>query len=411
MRSNGKIYSTTESKNNRWLTSLHKAFIPEGLIKSSQNAVNGLFKEHDIQGEIIQQSPKWAQFTIISLIGTATFAIGWLAIAKTDEVVTVTGKLEPLGSVRVVQMPLGGIASEILVQDGDEVKAGQVVMRLDAETTQQRLNSLQESQRLKTLQLSLKEIELEQYLLINTEEESMITKNLELQETIVDRFNTLNKQGGASEIQYLQQKNRSLELEGKLKQVRVERLRQQAFQQQQIKQLKAELEELNARITESIVNLRYQVLKAPVDGVVFDLQPRGSGYVARGTETVMKIVPHDTLQAKVEIPSSHIGFVKVGMPADLSIDSFPATDFGVLKGEVKSIGSDALAPSQLDNRPEYRYPATVELAKQQLVVKEGQELPLQVGMSLTSNIKLRKVSYLQLLLGTFQDKVDSLREL
>ena len=43
--------------------------------------------------------------------------------------VTVTGKLEPLGSVRVVQMPLGGIASEILVQDGDEV-AGQVVMRL-----------------------------------------------------------------------------------------------------------------------------------------------------------------------------------------------------------------------------------------------------------------------------------------
>ena len=196
------------------------------------------------------------------MIGTATFAISWLAIAKTDEVVTVTGKLEPLGSVRVVQMPLGGIASEILVQDGDEVKAGQVVMRLDAETTQQRLNSLQESQRLKTLQLSLKEIELEQYLLINTEEESMITKNLELQETIVDRFNTLNKQGGASEIQYLQQKNRSLELEGKLKQVRVERLRQQAFQQQQIKQLKAELEELNARITESNVNLRYQVLSA-----------------------------------------------------------------------------------------------------------------------------------------------------
>ena len=55
---------------------------------------------------------------------------------------------------------------------------------------------------------------------------------------------------------------------------------------------------------------------------------------------------------------SHIGFVKVGMPR-CSIDFFPA-DFGVLKGEVKSSGSDALAPNQLDNRPEYRYPATVE---------------------------------------------------
>ena len=124
----------------------------------------------------------------------------------------------------------------------------------------------------------------------------------------------------------------------------------------------------------------------------------------------MKIVPYDTLQARVEIPSSEIGFVKVSMPADISIDSFPATDFGVLEGKVKRIGSDALPPSQIDNRPDYRYPAMIQLDSQQLNLKDGRELPLQVGMSLTSNIKLRKVSYLQLLLGTFQEKVDSLRE-
>ena len=33
-------------------------------------------------------------------MGTATFAIGWLAIAKTDEVVTVTGKLSRLAPCR-----------------------------------------------------------------------------------------------------------------------------------------------------------------------------------------------------------------------------------------------------------------------------------------------------------------------
>ena len=144
---------------------------------------------------------------------------------------------------------------------------------------------------------------------------------------------------------------------------------------------------------------------------MFDLKPRGEGYAAQGTETVMKVVPYDTLQARVEIPSDQIGFVKAGMPADLSIDSFPATDFGVLEGEVKSIGSDALPPSQQDNRPEYRYPALIQLDSQQIALKGGTKLPLQVGMSLTSNIKLRKVSYLQLLLGTFQDKVDSLRQI
>jgi hemolysin D len=113
----------------------------------------------------------------------------------------------------------------------------------------------------------------------------------------------------------------------------------------------------------------------------------------------------------VEVPSRDIGFVRVGMPADISIDSFPATDFGVLEGTVKSVGSDALAPDQQEQRDEYRYPTTITLSSQQLKIKSGRALPLQVGMSLTANIKLRKVTYLQLLLGSFQDKADSLREI
>ena len=44
-------------------------------------------------------------------MGTATFAISWLA-GKTDEVVTVKGKLEPIGSVQVIQLPMGGIVLE-----------------------------------------------------------------------------------------------------------------------------------------------------------------------------------------------------------------------------------------------------------------------------------------------------------
>ena len=380
-------------------------------IKSAQDLVEGLFKERDTEGEVIQQSPRWMRATTWGLIGTATFAIGWLSFAKTDEVVTVSGKLEPLGSVQVIQMPVGGIASEILVKDGDEVKKGQIVMQLDAETTQQKLDSLKESQRLKTTQLALKQTELQQYLLLNDEETRMLARNLELQKEVLSRYKMLNEQGATAELQYLEQLNKVAETDGRLRQARVERYRQKATQDQQIQQLKSELEELQARITETSVNLRYQALRSPVNGIVFDLKPRGEGYVAQGTETVMKIVPYDTLQAKVEIPSKQIGFVKVGMPADLSIDSFPATDFGVLAGSVKSVGSDALPPSQQDNRPEYRYPAMIQLDSQQLKLKDGKQLPLQVGMSLTSNIKLRKVSYLQLLLGTFQDKVDSLRQI
>ena len=379
--------------------------------RKAEGYFENIGKKTNQNGEIVQQSPFWARSTLLGLMGSALFAMGWLALAETDEVVTVTGKLEPKGSVQDVQMPLGGIASQILVKDGEEVTTGQIVMHLDAEATEQRLDSLKESKGLKILQLDLKNTELEQYLLLNDTEISMLQRTLELEEEILSRLKTLNKEGATSELQYLQQLNKVSETKGKLGQVKVDRLRQQAAQNQQIQQLKAEIADLVSRITETSVNLRYQSLRSPVDGIVFDLQPRGKGYVAQSTETVMKIVPYDTLEANIEIPSNQIGFVKVGMSADLSIDSFPATDFGVLEGEVISIGSDALAPSQIDNRPEYRYPASIRLSSQRLKLKNGQELPLQVGMSLTSNIKLRKVSYLQLLLGTFKNKADSLRQL
>ena len=125
----------------------------------------------------------------------------------------------------------------------------------------------------------------------------------------------------------------------------------------------------------------------------------------------MRVVPFNALEAKIEIPSRSIGFVQKGMQADISIDSFPASDFGVLEGTVTQLGSDALPPDPSKQKTQHRYPATIQLSSQQIKLKNGQELELQPGMSLNANIKLRKVSYLQMLLGSFQDKADSLRRI
>ena len=162
-------------------------------------------------------------------------------------------------------------------------------------------------------------------------------------------------------------------------------------------------------MTEITVNIRYKDIRSPVDGVVFDLKPTGLGYVAQSSEPVMKIVPYDALLAKVNIDSSDIGFVRAGKQVDISIDSFPANDFGVIEGTIDRIGSDALPPNQRENF--YRYPAMIKLNTQQLKLRSGKQLPLQAGMSLTANIKLRKVTWLQLLLGGFRDKTDSLKQL
>ncbi len=379
--------------------------------KKGQNALEQAVKSSDHDESVLQQPTHWMKAITWGLIGTTAFGVGWLCLAKTEEIVVATGKLDPLGAVKEIQMPVGGIAEEILVEDGDQVKAGQILMRLDTETSSQQLKSHVQSISLKEKQLELKLLELKRYQQLNDETISMLNQNLKLELEILSRYEDLAKQGASSELQFLQQRNKVQEVQGQLTQNKVDGLRQAAILNQAVQQMKSELSDLQAKRTEAEVTLKYQALRSPVNGVVFDLQPRSSGYAAQSTETVMKIVPYDKLQANVEVPSRDIGFVRVGMPADISIDSFPSTDFGVLEGTVKSVGSDALPPDQQKQRDEYRYPTTITLSSQQLKIKSGKSLPLQVGMSLTANIKLRKVTYLQLLMGSFQDKADSLRQI
>jgi HlyD family secretion protein len=378
------------------------------IVRRAQNAIERRVQtSHEEMA--LQQSRFLARAITWALLGTTAVGLAWLALAKTDEVVVASGKLQPIGDVKTIQMPVGGVLETMLVKDGQRVSQGQVLLRLDNEATLDRRESLRTTITAKQAQLRLKEVELARYLNLNDTEQTVTRQNLVLETEILQRLEGLKVVGASAELQYLQQRNKVREVEGELAKLKVDRLRQIAIIEQSLEQIKGELADLGSKLTELQVNIRYQDVRSPVDGVVFDLKPTGPGFVAQGSEPVMKIVPFDALQAKVEIESSDIGFVRVGRPADISIDSFPATDFGVLLGTVKRIGSDALPPDERNQT--YRFPATIALDTQQLKLKSGKSLPLQVGMSLTANIKLRKVTYLQLLLGEFKDKTDSLKQI
>ena len=302
------------------------------------------FARSDTNEVVLQQSRFWASAITWVLMGGTAFALGWISIAETDEVVIAMGKLVPKGGVTDVQMPLEGIAKEILVKEGDYVSKGEVLIRLDTDMTQTKSDSLK--------------------------------SNLKLNKEIQKRLALLVKEGAVSEIQYMQQKEKVQDLEAEIK--------------------------LNE------VRLKYQEIISPLSGIVFDLKPKGPGYVAQTSQPVLKIVPTNNLIAEIEIDNRTIGFVQPGKFAEISIDSFPASDFGVIEGKVISIGSDALEPDQSQGKG-YRFPAKIELEDQYLELKSGQKLKLKAGMSLNANIKLRKVTYLQLLLNKFTDKAESLK--
>ena len=348
-------------------------------------------------GVVLVQGNTWIRGVTWSLIPTAGFGLGWLALARTEEVIVVQGKLEPECDVKEIQLPVGGVVKKILVEAGDRVDKGQVLIQLDQEVSTEQLRSL-------STRIRQKEAQIDQTQQLTDQQIKTTKEQLELDRKILGKLESLQSLGATSEFQYLQQKTAVQKLVGDLSKIALDGRRQVLILEQELAQLKAE-------VAQASVSLRYQSLRSPVAGTVFDLKPTTIGFVAQTSQPILKIVPLNRLEADVEVPSDKIGFVRVGMQADISIDSFPASDFGVLNGLVDSIGSDALPPDQQKQRIGYAFPVTIGLKEQSLKLENGRSLPLQVGMSLTANIKLRSVSYLQLLLNTFRSKADSLREL
>lgn len=118
---------------------------------------------------VLQQSRFWMRTVTWTLIGTTVFGIAWLAIARTEEIVVAKGQLEPVGSVQDIQMPVGGVVDDILVEEGDAVRKGEILMKLDTEASEQQRQSLEAS-------IKFKGVERNKYLEMNTAQIQMLEK-------------------------------------------------------------------------------------------------------------------------------------------------------------------------------------------------------------------------------------------
>jgi hemolysin D len=91
---------------------------------------------------LLQQSPLWSRVIIWALVGSTAAILGWACWFKFDEAIPASGQLEPQGAVKEVQAPVTGVVKAILVKEGQSVKKGDVLLRLDPKGTQSELASL-----------------------------------------------------------------------------------------------------------------------------------------------------------------------------------------------------------------------------------------------------------------------------
>ncbi len=166
-----------------------------------------------------------------------------------------------------------------------------------------------------------------------------------------------------------------------------------------------QIAQIDSQLAELAQTLRYQHLRAPVAGTIFNLKAKSPGFVINSTEPVVQVVPTEKLIAQVFISNQNIGFVRPGMPVKVQVDAFPASEFGKIPGTLIEVGSDALPPDQV--YPFFRFPAKVALERQYLQV-ENKQLTLQPGMSVTAHIQIRQRPVIALLTDLFTRQVESL---
>jgi len=96
---------------------------------------------------VLRQSSRWARYVVWGIVGVTVTTVAWACLAKIEEAIPAQGKLEPRGVVQPVQAPNGGVVDEILVQEGETVEQGEILVTLDPTATQAELGSLQEVRR------------------------------------------------------------------------------------------------------------------------------------------------------------------------------------------------------------------------------------------------------------------------
>lgn len=356
---------------------------------------------------VLRQTPVWAQSMAAIFVAMGTLAVVGGALFKIDEVVTVQGQLESIGGSIEVMTPAGGLVDKIYFKDGEVVRKGQRLLSFDTRKAEKEAATL-------TSMIALEQSELESRLqtidsrrMVLQGRKNLLEKKVRTKEMIVGEISKLVQSGGFQRLQYLEQVDQLLELKTQISQASAE-ISQVDFQVTQLKLDSGKsISDMRNRLLAARLQLQYQNVLAPVDGVVFDPKANVQGVISPG-ERILTIVPQKGLFAMVFVPNKDIGFVKPGQQAKVRIDSFPFTRYGELEGKVEQVGADALPPDQTNNF--YRFPVKLKLG-QSYLESRGSRIPLQSGMSVTTNLKLREKRVISLISDLLVNQTDSVRSI
>jgi hemolysin D len=137
------------------------------------------------------------------------------------------------------------------------------------------------------------------------------------------------------------------------------------------------------------------ILASPIDGTVAQLSVHTIGAVVKPADALLAIVPKDEeLIIEAMVLNKDIGFVREGQPAEIKLEAFPFTRYGVVNGTIETISTDSVDNKELG----LVFPCQVKLAQTYIDVG-SKRIALAPGFAATAEIKTGRRRIIEFLLS------------
>jgi adhesin transport system membrane fusion protein len=333
----------------------------------------------------------------------------WASVATIDQVTRAQAQIIGEDRTQLVQAPDAGVITQLLVREGDLVKAGQVLVTLEKERAEAAVSD--SSAKVAALRITLTRLQSEVYgkplqfepgLNLYTQYISNQTDLYNKRQTAFhDDINAVRNILNLAEEEL--QMNLQLETEGDVSRADVLRLQRNVadiraqminkknkyFQDAQAEMTKAQ-EELSTQselLRDRRQQLEHTELVAPVDAVVNNIRVSTVGGVVRSGDTIIELLPLGyKLIAEAKIPSADIGFIAIDQNASIKLDAYDSSIYGAWHGKVSYISPDILTEDTKQGPFAY-YRVRIRLTSTEFKGDKAREIQLRPGLSASVDIK------------------------
>lgn len=361
--------------------------------------------------------------------------ITWASFAELDQVSRASGQVIPVARIQIIQSADGGVIDEIRVHEGDHVKRGELLVRLDSVKLGAAVT--EGESKVASLKGTMARIEAELFdrplifprevlaypdvvanqRLLYTKRRAALEAELGTLEEVrrlmrqeLDMNQPLLDSGDVSRTEILRIQRSMADLNG---QIANRRARYVQDLQAEYTKVSDDLVTAEQSLAQRKDSLGYSKLTAPTDGIVKNIRLTTVGAVLRPGDEVMQIVPTgDRLIVEARVAPSDIAFVRVGQKAGVKFDAYDSSIYGSAKGVVTYVSADTLTEQKPDGGATSYYRVHVSVDTQSMRPKhDGEKIEIQPGMTAIAEIKTGQNTVLRYLTKPLvKNFSDSLKE-